>query len=673
MAEGQSGVLRKLESEVTCPLCLDIFTDPKRLPCEHVYCKECLRGLGLRSVTGKSISCPECRRDIPIPNNDVANFPTPHQINRLIEMHLKSSKTETTTPQPAAATCKLHKSQSLDLYCETCKSLVCGHCVINTCGKKKHDYGFIDEMVKKHQADLHRELEPVRKLHLQMSSALDTISAMEVELQSEKKEKLQQIESTFDALAEILERERNYFKKSVETKFQEKENHNSAKKNEISKTLEEMKSLIHHIEVASPQRSKQEFLSDIDHSRQRIKDLDTSSRNLQLEPTLSPEMEVELLDPAELENLCMTRNFMYQKGDILKGHFERELDLTNIPAEQLIPLNLQTQNVKKNILGKISVIAELHNCHDNSTQTIKLVNVKKASADNYTLSFTPKQRGWHKLLIKYNDRHICNSPLRVFVTIEPHQLATIRKPHIMEFPQVCAIKYYRGKLLVGNKDKIFFLDSLTKSKENTIYAPGVSDVITDGSHIYAAESLKNRIVKMDLNGKVIKSTGRKGDGPGEFDYPNGMRLSKDDKLYVCDTLNNRIQIFRKDLSFERLIGENCHFEAPDELDFDDAGNLYIVDQHQHRIHVLTPQGQHIRYIGRPGLNQGELNNPVSPAIQGNMIYITDMFNQRISVFKLTGEFVTTFGEGILTCPICIAIDDNGYIHVSDNRSRLVTF
>ena len=271
MAEGKSGVLRRLESEVTCPLCLDIFTDPKRLPCDHVYCKECLRGLGLQSVTGKSISCPECRRDIPIPNNDVTNFPTPHQVNRLIEMHLKSAKTEAETPQPAAATCKLHKCQSLDLYCETCESLVCGHCIVNTCGKKKHDYGFIDEMVKKHQADLHRELEPVRKLHLQMSSALDTISSMEVELQSTKRENLQQIESTFDALVEILERERKYFKESVEKTFQVKENFNSTKKNKVSKTLENITSLIHYIEVASPQRSKQEFLADIDLTRQRIK------------------------------------------------------------------------------------------------------------------------------------------------------------------------------------------------------------------------------------------------------------------------------------------------------------------------------------------------------------------------------------------------------------------
>ena len=68
-------------------------------------------------------------------------------------------------------------------------------------------------------------------------------------------------------------------------------------------------------------------------------------------------------------------------------------------------------------------------CHNNSTQT---VYVKRVSADKYTLSVTPKPRGGHELVIKYNDRHICGSPLPVYVTMEPHLLTTIRKPQAME-------------------------------------------------------------------------------------------------------------------------------------------------------------------------------------------------------------------------------------------------
>ena len=82
MAEGQ--VKQMLEKEVTCALCLDLFKDPKKLPCDHVYCRDCLRRLALRSLNA-TISCPECRTVTHVPDNDVNKFPTAFRINRFIE------------------------------------------------------------------------------------------------------------------------------------------------------------------------------------------------------------------------------------------------------------------------------------------------------------------------------------------------------------------------------------------------------------------------------------------------------------------------------------------------------------------------------------------------------------------------------------------------------------
>ena len=180
--------MTKLKEELTCPLCLEIFKDPKRLPCEHVFCRQCLHSLALRSISG-SISCPECRRNIPVPNFDVSIFSTPHQINRLKEIYEKNLEVieiEQVTPQPA--TCKVHKSQTLELYCETCESLVCPRCVISSCTKKNHEYGYIDDMVEKYQAVLGRELKPIKTLHQQLSSALEVISTAERELENKRKE-----------------------------------------------------------------------------------------------------------------------------------------------------------------------------------------------------------------------------------------------------------------------------------------------------------------------------------------------------------------------------------------------------------------------------------------------------------------------------------------------------
>ena len=55
------------------------------------------------------------------------------------------------------------------------------------------------------------------------------------------------------------------------------------------------------------------------------------------------------------------------------------------------------------------------------------------------------------------------------------------------------------------------------------------------------------------------------------------------------------------------------------------------------------------------------------------MYVTDIDNKHISVFKTTGEFVTTFGEEKLVFPECIAIDDDGFIYVTDSRSNVKKF
>ncbi len=78
----ERGMMRRLKLEVTCPLFL---TNPRRLPCEHVYCKECLHGLALRSTTGR-INCPECRKEVAAPNYNVINFSTPPAIVRMYAM-----------------------------------------------------------------------------------------------------------------------------------------------------------------------------------------------------------------------------------------------------------------------------------------------------------------------------------------------------------------------------------------------------------------------------------------------------------------------------------------------------------------------------------------------------------------------------------------------------------
>jgi DNA-binding beta-propeller fold protein YncE len=58
-----------------------------------------------------------------------------------------------------------------------------------------------------------------------------------------------------------------------------------------------------------------------------------------------------------------------------------------------------------------------------------------------------------------------------------------------------------------------------------------------------------RIVKFSPEGKFIKSWGKKGSAPGEFDIPHTLAMDSRGRLFVGDRQNNRIQIFDQDGNF----------------------------------------------------------------------------------------------------------------------------
>jgi len=52
-----------------------------------------------------------------------------------------------------------------------------------------------------------------------------------------------------------------------------------------------------------------------------------------------------------------------------------------------------------------------------------------------------------------------------------------------------------------------------------------------------------RIMKFAKDGKLIKTWGKKGSGPGEIDTPHALAMDSQGRLFVADRNNNRVQIF----------------------------------------------------------------------------------------------------------------------------------
>ncbi len=63
--------------------------------------------------------------------------------------------------------------------------------------------------------------------------------------------------------------------------------------------------------------------------------------------------------------------------------------------------------------------------------------------------------------------------------------------------------------------------------------------------------INSRVAKYTRKGDWVKSWGEKGSGPGQFNTPHAIAIDSNDRVYVGDRGNRRIQVFDKDGTFIR--------------------------------------------------------------------------------------------------------------------------
>ena len=157
-------LLKKVEEELNCSICLDTYTDPKLLQCFHVYC---LVRLVFRDQQGQLILT--CRQVTPVPANGVAGLQPAFHINDMMKTHKKKLASEKSTdsgstslpPQEkVSGFCSGHVKEELKLYCERCGELACFHCTLKTGEHHGHDCELVEEAFEKVKVAIGKEIGP---------------------------------------------------------------------------------------------------------------------------------------------------------------------------------------------------------------------------------------------------------------------------------------------------------------------------------------------------------------------------------------------------------------------------------------------------------------------------------------------------------------------------------
>jgi len=82
----------------------------------------------------------------------------------------------------------------------------------------------------------------------------------------------------------------------------------------------------------------------------------------------------------------------------------------------------------------------------------------------------------------------------------------------------------------------------------------VADVGFDGAeNLYVLDRLNARVVVFDSTGRLIRTMGRQGGGPGEFSAPQQMAVTPAGEVIVSDVGRRALAIFNRDGSFARSV------------------------------------------------------------------------------------------------------------------------
>jgi DNA-binding beta-propeller fold protein YncE len=153
----------------------------------------------------------------------------------------------------------------------------------------------------------------------------------------------------------------------------------------------------------------------------------------------------------------------------------------------------------------------------------------------------------------------------------------------------------------------------------------------------------SRVLKIDSSGKILTSWGSRtleGQTPpaaGTLNELWGIALDPQGNVYVADTWNKRVAVFRADGLFVRswpVAGWNsASIDNKPFLAVDSQNRVYLADPEGYRILVYAKDGTPLAMFGQFGEEPDALNLPTGLSLdEKGEIWIADAANNRVSIY-----------------------------------------
>ena len=698
-------IQQKIEDQITCPVCFEIYREPKALSCLHVFCLLCLKAAAEKAKAGE-LCCPQCRKPVETPKGGLSALQSAFHVNNLIEIYemIKEAKSPTgvspslcaNCPGSAAeyfcpqcshilCTCKdchvihgkwpkysqhvlsplsgakdkpllfcdSHPSQPLTQYCQECKLLICEKCLLDPehSAHAQHTANITDALHQCKDAIL-ATLEPIRRQLSTVEGAIERIKGKKIHVTEQAANVKSSIDKELGSLQKAMEQRRDTLKEMVGREEEGKMESLQAQEDKAEVARLQLSNYLEGINHCLQKGSSQQVFTMHQAVEEKVKEIVQEFQFLPLAPT--EEANLHFSCGKEIAATLESFGAVYSSGITASNCcvFGEGLGYATVGLETSVVVTYVGGSKQGSWCKHVDVDLYFEGDSGKLVVTRREVNELEKQI---VLHYVPVTKGRYKLHVTLYGREVANGPFDLTV-MAPFQFYGTFSNSVKQLKRPWGV-------------------TVTQSGQLVV----VDNQGWDGIHVFESNGSKVRsFAPLAMVPSLVLPE-------GQCHEPRGVAIGKDGNLLVVDGKGHRIQSFSPD-------GVSCHtvgslgkqplqFNDPVGITVTRSGEVLVCDRRNNRVQVLNSELTYLRQIGQPG-GQGDQDShlylpwDVACDSQGQ-IYIADCGNFCVKVFTRDGEYIRKIGsegtaKGHFKFLSSIYIDHNDYLYALDKERACVT-
>ena len=245
-----------------------------------------------------------------------------------------------------------------------------------------------------------------------------------------------------------------------------------------------------------------------------------------------------------------------------------------------------------------------------------------------------------------------------------------KAPGELNYPRCMSIHYKTGNIYIADtynhRVQVFSYngDYLFMFSEKMNYPVGIC---VSQNTVFVTQYYGHCVNMYELEGKLMKSVGSKGNGEALFNYPYGIDVSdRNHNIYVCDYANYRVQILTEELKYHSMLGIGL-FTSPRDIKVT-RDRVLVLDESDPCMFIFNSEHLLLNRM----ITRGSGKQTISPCSfdidRDYNIIMSDYSNHCVYVFNKEGEQIHKFGKlgqciGEFHYPYGIVLDNTGRVVV----------